>query len=133
MATNALLKSEPKQEVTATPTWTRNTAAYTPRVDILENDDELTILADVPGVAPEDLDIRFEKNELVIHGRCQARREAGDYLLNEYGYGDFYRAFTIGEAVDPDKIAAELKNGVLTVHLPKSEAVKPKRIAVKSE
>jgi HSP20 family protein len=132
MANNALLKSEPKQEL-ATPTWTRNAAAYTPRVDILENDEELTILADLPGVSPDDLDIHFEKNELVLHGRCPARRENVNYVANEYGYGDYYRAFTINEAVDSNRIAADLKNGVLTVHLPKSEAAKPKRIAVKGE
>ena len=132
MATNGFLKSESKQEL-ATPTWTRDAAAYTPRVDILENEEGLTILADLPGVSPDELDIRFEKNDLVLHGRCPARRDNVNFVANEYGYGDYYRAFTINEAVDAANIAAELKNGVLTVHLPKSEAIKPKRIAVKGE
>jgi HSP20 family protein len=104
---------------------------YTPRVDILENENEITIFADMPGVRSEDADIRFENGELTLHGRCSPRQEVANYLAAEYGIGDFYRVFTINESIDADKITAELKNGVLTVHLPKSEAVKPRRIAVK--
>ncbi len=55
------------------------------------------------------------------------------FLGCEYGVGDYYRAFTIGEAIDADKITAELKQGVLTVHLPRVESVKPKKVAVKAE
>lgn len=106
---------------------------YTPRVDILESEDELLLVADLPGVKPGDVDIRFENGELSLHGHCQPRQNGADYLLAEYGVGDFYRAFTISSDVDADRIAAELKNGVLTVHLPKSERLKPKRIAVKGE
>jgi HSP20 family protein len=104
---------------------------YTPRVDILENENEINIFADMPGVRSEDADIRFENGELTLHGRCSPRQEVANYLAAEYGIGDFYRVFTINESIDADKITAELKNGVLTVHLPKSEAVKPRRIAVK--
>lgn len=104
---------------------------YTPRVDILESENELVLIADLPGVKPGDVDIRFENGELSLHGHCPPRQNGVDYLLGEYGVGDFYRAFTISTDVDADRIAAELKNGVLTVHLPKSEKIKPKRIAVK--
>jgi HSP20 family protein len=104
---------------------------FTPRVDILENENEITIFADMPGARPEDADIRFENGELTLHGRCSPRQEVANYLAAEYGIGDYYRVFSINESIDADKIAAELKNGVLTVHLPKSEAVKPRRIAVK--
>ena len=104
---------------------------FTPRVDILENENEITIFADMPGVRSEDADIRFENGELTLHGRCSPRHEVANYLAAEYGIGDFYRVFSINETIDADKIAAELKNGVLTLHLPKSEAVKPRRIAVK--
>lgn len=112
---------------------TRAGATYTPRFDILENENELLLLGDLPGVAKEDLDLRFEKNELAIYGKAPPRQENVEYLYSEYGVGDFYRAFTIGEAIDAANISAELKNGVLTIHLPKTEAVKPRRIAVKGE
>ena len=103
---------------------------YTPRVDILGNEEESLLLADLPGVKPEDVDVRFENGELIIDGRCPARHEGVDYLLCEYGVGDFYRAFSISEHIDWQKISAELKNGVLTVHLPRAETVKPKKITV---
>jgi HSP20 family protein len=107
-------------------------ASYTPRVDILETEDELVLYADMPGVKPEDVDINFENGELAVYGRCAPRQEEANFLLQEYGVGDYYRAFSISEQIDSDKISAEMKNGVLTVHLPKSEAVKPRRISVKS-
>jgi HSP20 family molecular chaperone IbpA len=104
---------------------------YTPRVDILETGDELTLYVDLPGVKPEDADVKFENGELVIHGRCAPRHQGASFLFSEYGVGDFYRAFTISQDVDTGRIGADLKNGVLTVHLPKSEAVKPRKITVK--
>ncbi len=106
---------------------------FTPRVDIMETEEELLLLADLPGVKPEDVDVRFGNGELIIDGRCPPRHEGANYLLSEYGVGDFYRAFSIREHIDGQKIAAELKNGVLTVHLPKAETVKPKKITVKGE
>jgi len=106
---------------------------YAPRVDILEGDDELTLYADLPGVKPEDVDVRLDNGELTLQARCAPRAQSGIPLLAEYGVGDFYRAFTVGEGVDAAKITAELKQGVLTVHLPRSETVKPKQIQVKGE
>jgi HSP20 family protein len=105
--------------------------AFTPRVDILESENELMLLADMPGVKPDGVDIRFENGELIIHGRCPERHPGTDFLLQEYGVGDFYRVFTVSESIDAGKISAEMKNGVLTVHLPKAAAVKPRRIEVK--
>jgi len=107
-------------------------ASYTPRVDILETEDQLMLYADMPGVKPEDVDISYENGELTVYGRCAPRQEQANYLLQEYGVGDYYRAFSISEQIDSERISAELKHGVLTVHLPKSEAVKPRRISVKT-
>ncbi len=129
MASNVAVKHNGHTETTAAAEGTHG-MLFTPRVDILETPDELLLCADMPGVRPADVDIRFENGELSLHGRCQPRQEQAGYLLNEYGVGDFYRAFSINETVDSDKITAELKNGVLTVHLPRSEAVKPRKIAV---
>jgi HSP20 family protein len=103
---------------------------FTPRFDIWETDDELVLYGDLPGVHPNDLDVRFEDGQLSLHGRVAPRQSGVEYLAGEYGIGDFHRSFAIGEAIDTDKISAELKNGVLTLCLPKSEAVKPRRIQV---
>jgi HSP20 family molecular chaperone IbpA len=106
-------------------------ATYSPRFDIWENDDEMILYGDLPGVMPEDLDVRFEKPVLTIHGKVSPRHNDIKFLHCEYGVGDFHRTFTIGEAINTERISAELKNGVVTVHLPKSEKVKPRRIEVK--
>jgi len=105
---------------------------YSPRFDIWENDDEMILYGDLPGVMPEDLDVRFENPVLTIHGKVSPRHNDIKFLHGEYGIGDFHRTFTIGEAIATERISAELKNGVVTVHLPKSEKVKPRRIEVKS-
>jgi len=114
----------------ASPEPTYGARHFTPRVDILETDKELTLFAEMPGVRPEDVDLRYENGELVLHGKVHVRPERPT-LLHEYDDGDFYRVFRIDETVDATKIAADCKNGVLTVHLPKIEAVKPRKIAVK--
>jgi HSP20 family protein len=93
-----------------------------PRVDILETENEYLVLADMPGVAPKDMDIRFDKGELTVIGRRPARRN--------YEASSYQRSFQVSDAIAVDKISAELKAGVLTIHLPKVEAVKPRRITV---
>ena len=128
--TNALVKKE-AGEVTA-PEATRGGIYYTPRVDIYESADEVVLQCDLPGVKPQDVDVRFEKGELSLYGKVQPRQAPAEYLDEEYGVGDFYRSFTIGEEVDAAKISAECRDGVLTIHLPKQEKVKPKRISVKA-
>ena len=105
---------------------------YRPSVDIVERGEELLIYADLPGVPADQLDIRFEDGVLTIHARVPGRQdESTGYLLQEYGAGDFYRTFQVSEIVDPTRISAELTGGVLTLHLPKVEAVKPRKIDVK--
>jgi HSP20 family protein len=131
MAQNMVAKEE-KTDVT-TPEPIHGGISYTPRVDILETENELMIYADIPGCKPEDVDIRYENGQLEIHAKCPPRQENVTYLLNEYGVGDYYRAFTINEAIDVDKITATVKQGVLTLRLPKSDAVKPRRISVQAE
>ncbi len=128
---DTLTKKETPDEV-ARVERTRGGVTYSPRFDIWETDDELVLYGDLPGVLSEDLDIQFENRELTIHGKVKPRHENIDFLYGEYGIGDFYRSFTVGEAVDAAKISAELNNGVVIIHLPKSEEVKPRRIEVKS-
>ncbi|GAA5505786.1 Hsp20/alpha crystallin family protein [Novipirellula caenicola] len=106
-------------------------STYVPRFDIWEGEEELLLYGDLPGVSVDDLDIRFENRELTIHGKVPSRHE-GDFLVSEYGTGDFHRTFTVGESIDAEKISAEMKHGVLTLRLPKSEKVKPRRIKVQA-
>ncbi|MHB0957852.1 MAG: Hsp20/alpha crystallin family protein [Pirellulaceae bacterium] len=110
----------------------KDSLIFSPRFDIWEDEDELVLCGDLPGVGPEDLDLHFEKGELKIFGRVPPRHLNNAPIYSEYGIGDFQRTFSLSEMIDSENISAELKNGVLTVHLPKSEAVKPRRIEVKS-
>lgn len=111
---------------------TRRGQVYLPNVDILEDRDELLLIADVPGATSEHIDIRFENGELTIDARVDVRNaaEPDRDIWREYGVGDFHRSFQLGESIDNAKIHAEVKDGVLTVHLPKTEAIKPRKIAV---
>jgi HSP20 family protein len=111
---------------------TRCGVCYRPNVDILESAEELTVLADVPGASPEGIDVDFERGMLTIRAPVAARNEGADFLVQEYGVGDYCRSFEVNENIDPDKIAAQYTDGVLTVHLPKAEAAKPRKIAVKA-
>jgi HSP20 family molecular chaperone IbpA len=120
-----------RNDVTS-PEQTRGGVFFTPLVDIYENDKELTLFADVPGVRPEDLSLRYEQGELILHAKVHARHKENQHgvLLGEYEVGDFFRAFTIHESIDAGKISAEFKNGVLTVHLPKQAEAQPRQIRV---
>lgn len=105
--------------------------AVRPRVDVFENEHELLVVADMPGVAKDAIDVRFEGGEL----RLEARRgpaPQGQPLAEEYRFADYRRAFAMPEGIDSEKIAAELSNGVLTVHLPKSSAKRTRRIDVRT-
>ena len=116
----------------AHPEPTYGSRHFTPRVDILENDKELLLFAEMPGVRPENVDLRYENGELLLHGKVEPKAGARPMLLNEYEEGDYYRVFRIDETIDPSLIEAECKNGVLTVHLPKIAAVRPRQIVVKT-
>ena len=112
---------------------TRNGVFFRPNVDILEKDNELLVVADVPGASGDGVDIRFDDGTLTIHAKVEPRHEDVEYLLEEYGVGDYWRTFEISEAVDASGISAEYADGVLTLHLPKAEALKPRRIEVKKK
>lgn len=105
-------------------------ATYFPPFDLWEGDHEYQLVGDLPGVAPEDLEVRLEHGTLSIHGKAAPRTAGRNVLWEEYGVGDFYRAFEIGQDIDGQSIAAELRDGVLTIRLPKRAEVQPRRIAV---
>ena len=113
------------------PENTRSGQFYRPNVDIVESTDELIVYADMPGAKGDDIDINFEDGSLVIHGRVQNRQsDETSFLLEEYGTGHYYRTFKVSEQIDASRISAEYHDGVLVLHLPKVEAVKPRKITV---
>jgi len=106
--------------------------ALVPPVDIYEDDDQVTLFADLPGVAKENLNLQIDKDTLQIYGKvAKADGDDGAAVYTEFPAKDFYRAFTIGEEIDRDKIAASISNGVLKLTLPKAERAKPRRIEIK--
>lgn len=112
----------------------RRVPHYRPVVDILETSEELRLIADMPGVKVDDIDVSFENGVLTIHGRVDARQPQDTrYLLREYGVGDFHRVFELSESIAADKISAEYKDGVLTLHLPKAEKAKARKIEVRGD
>jgi len=115
------------------PEATRNGTFFTPRVDIVETETELLLAADMPGVGPHDIDLRYENGELVLRGKVVPHETNGNLIFGEYDVGDFYRVFQVHETIDASKIEAEYKHGVLTVHLPKAEAVKPKQVPIRAQ
>ena len=112
---------------------TRGGMYYRPNVDIYELTDELVVEADVPGASADEIDIQFEDGMLTINARVPERRpQDSQYVRQEYGVGDFYRTFRVSEHIDASKISAEYHDGVLVLRLPKTEAVKPRKIQVKA-
>lgn len=113
----------------------RSGRTYLPNVDIAERPDEFLVTADVPGARAEDIDVNYERGTLTIEARVERRQDPQrtDFLCREYGVGDFHRTFQIGEGIDASRIEAEVKDGVLVLHLPKAEAVRPRKIAVRAQ
>ena len=102
-----------------------------PPVDIFENVEEYLVVADMPGVNKDALDIRLETDQLTLCGRV-AEEDLGTAVEREYRLVDYQRTFQLPNVINRDNVSAELRNGVLTLHLPKVDAVKPRRIEVKA-
>ena len=111
----------------------RNRPVYVPRVDIIETMESITLLADMPGVDEQSVDIIIEKDVLTISGTVEPESHGGFRLVHaDYGTGDFRRSFTVTDEIDHNRIEAVVKNGVLKLVLPKAERAKPKKISVKT-
>jgi HSP20 family protein len=106
---------------------------WTPATDIYEDEEGLTLRFELAGVDPKNVDIRFENGVLTLKGERKLEQEEKkeNYHRVELSYGAFNRSFSLPPTVDPEKIAAESKLGVLVVHLPKKAEAKPKSIQVK--
>ena len=112
---------------------TRAGAVFTPDVDIFETDRDITLLADIPGVKPENLSIDLRDDVLTISGETDNFRSAGQVdIIAEYESGKYYRQFTLSEMIDQAKIDAKLNDGVLRLTLPKVAKAAPRRITVKT-
>ena len=111
---------------------TRSGDTFITPVDIVERDSELLLFADLPGTTADAIDIDYQRGTLTVSARVEPRErnDGAKPIRQEYGVGDFQRTFKIGEGIDAERIRAEFNDGVLTLHLPKTEKVMPRRIAV---
>lgn len=107
-----------------------NSRFLIPPVDIYETKDSLEVVADLPGVEKDDIEIRVDNGLLTFQAKIKHVLQ-GEAIYTEYSLMDYYRQFQLGEVIDQDHIGADLKNGVLTIHLPKVEKAKPRQIQVK--
>jgi len=107
---------------------------YSPAVDIIEKNEDIFLLADMPGVDNESVEVTIEKDTLTIYGKVEPEVPRGMRLTeSEYGVGVYQRTFSLSDEIDREHIQASVKNGVLRLTLPKAEAVKTRKIPVKAE
>ncbi|HEY9757613.1 MAG TPA: Hsp20/alpha crystallin family protein [Oculatellaceae cyanobacterium] len=126
-----------KQEIptqSAAAEQTRPNKLYTPITDIYESKEQLVLLADMPGVKQDAVDITLEQNILTIYGHAEQPQFPG-YSLSyaEYGVGSYKRVFALSNEIDREGIQASVKNGVLKLVLPKSKRALPRKITVQAE
>jgi len=120
-----------KKEVKKAGEEMRPGPVFMPAVDILENQNEIVILADMPGVDGKDVDIDLREDVLSIRGAVSPVEDEKEVsIYREYNWGDYFRQFTLTEVIDQEKISAKMDDGVLRLTLPKKERVKPKKIQI---
>jgi HSP20 family molecular chaperone IbpA len=102
-----------------------------PPVDIHENSDEILVVADVPGARSDSILVKLEKNELYLYAR-RDEDTTGQLVAGRPARVDYSRTFLVPRGIDAEKIAAEMNAGVLKIHLPKSESLKPRRIEIRA-
>lgn len=110
---------------------TRDLSAVTPAVDIFENESEILLYADMPGVVKKNLFINIDNGMLSLSG-VRKLKTKGTATWKEFGNVKYVRSFSVPPTIDIGKVKAELKDGFLRLHLPKSESAKPKRIEIKT-
>ena len=131
MAESKELQVKEKQELAAPAEQTRSGLIFTPEVDIFETDYEITLLADMPGVAADDVSIDLRDGVLTLSGDVKPweNSEESDVLV-EFEIGKYYRQFTLADVIDQNKIEAKIEDGVIRLTLPKAEKAVPRRIKV---
>lgn len=129
--TTQALQAQEKREVSTPAETTRPGMTFTPAVDIFETDKAITLLADMPGVVTDKLNIDLRENTLTLEGDVESPEDSDeDVLFREYPIGKYFRQFTLSEVIDQARIEAALKDGVLRLDLPKVEKATPRKIAV---
>jgi HSP20 family protein len=132
MATRQELQVQQKRELDKKEEGTIPARVFLPTADIYETDDALNVVLEMPGVEKDSVDIRVEDGVLKIDGRLDFSKYQGlQPLYTEYNVGHYSRSFRLPSRIDQNKIAAELKDGVLSLALPKVEEAKPRTIQVK--
>jgi HSP20 family molecular chaperone IbpA len=122
-----------KQEMPEETERTRDCRCFVPRSDIYEVEDQIVIVADVPGVTEDSVEITLEKNVLTINAYVDPAEMSNYSLLHaEYEIGDYQRSFKLSDEIDREKIEATIKDGVLHLYLPKSTAARTRKIDVKA-
>lgn len=125
------LQVKEKSQVQTTGESTKPGLRFTPTVDIFENDNAITLLADMPGVTPGGLEIDLRDNILTLEGEVTPlEKQDESKVIAEFEVGKYWRQFTLTEMIDQSKIEAKLKNGVLRLNLPKVEKAQPRKIKV---
>ena len=128
------VQTQGPRDMATTTEGTRPGALLTPPVDIFEDVDAITVLADMPGVKPGDLAIDLHEGVLTITGHAQAQDGSNEVAVaHEYPAGTFQRSFTLSEAIDQARIQATLKHGILRLRLPKAEQAKPRQIKIQTD
>ena len=131
--TDKELQLRGKQEVTGRE-QTRPGPVFVPAVDIFETENEITLLADMPGVGGDRVGIDLHDDQLTLTGDVETQGSDKErFLLREYETGRFHRTFTVSDRIDQGKITASMSDGVLRLVLPKAEKAKPRRIEVKTD
>lgn len=122
-----------KQEVASGAEQTRTGLVFVPLVDIFETEAALTVLADMPGVKADNLNINLDNNVLTMTGDVETSESPGEQdILREFNTGRYFRQFTVSDVIDQSRIEAVLTDGVLRLTLPKAEAAKPRQVQVKT-
>ena len=117
------------------PSWDVDKRSAFPKINVVENADDYTLTAEVPGMKEGDINVEIEDGTLTLTGRQEEKQETEEknYRMREFQSRSFERSFRLGDGIDPDGVSAGIRNGVLTVALPKKEEAKPKSVKVKIE
>jgi HSP20 family protein len=133
MAQQVRTIDQPRTPATEGREHTTNRPVFIPPSDIYETEDSIVVLAEMPGVGPDGVDITLERRVLTIRGRSAANEHTGyQRVYNEYADGDYERVFTLSENINRERIEATLRDGVLHLILPKAESAKARKIELKA-